>query len=195
MPEEVTGPRVLVRPFRPEDAGAVWESIEESRDHLAPWLPWVSGYHSPEDARVFTIRARARWMTREDVILGVFERSSGRHLGGTGLHRINWDIRAFEIGYWLRKTAEGHGYMREAVQALTRMAFDVLQANRVEISMDPRNIRSRNVAERLGFVLEGTFRQRMPDVDKQPRDQHVFALIPEDYRRLDWASGSDAPDG
>ena len=189
IPEEVHGPRITVRPYRPEDAPALWEAVEESREHLAPWLPWVRHYESVEDAREFTVRARAWWMLRQDLIMGVFERESGGFLGGTGLHRFDWSLRSFEIGYWLRRSAEGRGYMREAVAVLTRLAFDTLSANRVEIRMDPRNVRSRNVAERLGFILEGTLRNSLLDSDGVPRDQHVFALLPDNYQELEWPEG------
>ena len=72
---------------------------------------------------------------------------------------MNWMLRTFEIGYWIRKSGEGQGYVTETVQVLTRLAFDHPQANRVEIRVDPANVRSR----------------------------HVFALIPEEYCRLDWS--------
>jgi RimJ/RimL family protein N-acetyltransferase len=184
IPEELQGPRVLVRPYRPEDAEALWEAVEESRAHLSPWLPWVHDYRSHDDARAFVVRARTRWLLREDLTVGIFDRGSGRFLGGSGLHRINWALRNFEIGYWIRGSAEGRGYVTEAVGLLTRLAFDVLEAQRVEIRMDPENGRSRKVAERLGFVLEGTLRRVAPGPDGQLRDRHIFALTPEDYRRL-----------
>ena len=178
IPEELQGPRVLVRPYRPEDAEALWEAVEESRAHLSPWLPWVHNYRSPDDARAFVMRARARWLLREDLTVGIFDRGSGGFLGGSGLHRINWALRNFEIGYWIRASAEGRGYVTEAVQLLTRLAFEDLQANRVEIRMEPENARSRKVAERLGFVLEGTLRRVAPWPDGQLRDRHIFALTP-----------------
>lgn len=188
LPDHLDGPRVRVRPYRAEDASQVWEAVEESREHLAPWLPWVRHYRSPEDARAFVARAAAWWLLREDLVVGIFERETGRLLGGSGLHRIDWDLRTFEIGYWLRRTAEGRGYMRESVQLLTRLAFDTLAANRVTITMDTRNDRSRAVAAGLGFVHEGTLRNSLPDPDGRPRDIHVYALIPEDYRILPWRS-------
>ena len=187
LPEALDGPRVRVRPYCPEDADALWEAVDESREHLAPWLPWVARYTDPAFARETVIRCRARWMLREDLTVGVFAREDGRLLGGSGLHRIDWELRTFEIGYWLRRTAGGRGYMREAVQLLTRLAFDALHANRVEIRMDVRNGRSRRVPEALGFVLEGTLRRSTADTEGRPRDQHIYALIPEDYRALDWA--------
>jgi len=145
-------------------------------------------YTFVDDARVTIARMQAEWLLREDLPLGVFDLANGALLGGTGLHRINWNIRTFEIGYWLRRSAEGHGYMAEAVQLLTRMAFDTLQANRVEIRMDARNTRSEQIPKRLGFIHEGTLRNNIPDAHGQPRDTHIYALIPDDYRRLPWAS-------
>lgn len=186
LPEELHGPRVLLRPFRVEDAPAVWDAIEESRANLAPWLPWVDRSRSLDDERISMIRMRERWTLREDLAVGIFERTTGRFLGGSGLHRINWKVRAFEIGYWIRVSAEGRGYVTETVQLLARLAFDHLGANRVEIQTDPRNDRSRRVAERLGFVLEGTLRRYRLNPDGRPGDRLIFALTPEDYGRLPW---------
>lgn len=190
IPEQLHGMRVLVRPYHSDDAPALWEAVDESRDHLSPWLPWVNSYTSVDDTRITIARMQAHWLLREDLPLGVFDLANGALLGGSGLHRINWTIRTFEIGYWLRRSAEGHGYMAEAVQLLTRMAFDTLAANRVEIRMDARNARSEQIPKRLGFIHEGTLRNNTPDADGEPRDTHVYALIPDDYRRLAWAQRS-----
>jgi RimJ/RimL family protein N-acetyltransferase len=186
LPDALVGERVMVRPYDEADAAGLWEAIEESRETLGHWMPWVTQYHSEEDALAFARRVRARWMLREDLVVGIFDRDTGRLLGGSGLSRIDWDIRRFEIGYWLRDSAVGHGYVTETVQVLTRFAFDRLDANRVEIRMDVRNTRSRAVPERLGFVYEGCLRQYLPDVNGQPRDVHVFALIREDFPKLPW---------
>lgn len=188
VPEQIDGLRVRVRPYRPDDAQALWEAVDESRDYLLPWLPWVSNYHSVDDARTTIARMSASWRLHDDLPVGMFALANGWLLGGSGLTRINWQIRAFEIGYWLRRSAEGHGYMTEAVQLLTRMAFDTLAANRVEIRMDTRNTRSEQVPKRLGFVHEGTLRNNIPDTAGQPRDTHIYALIPDEYHRLSWAS-------
>lgn len=186
VPKELWGPRVLLRPLTLRDAPAVWEAIEESREHLAAWLPEVSTLRSLDDERASIVQMRARWMRREDLTVGIFDRATGRYLGGSGLHRINWDLRIFEIGYFVRTSAEGRGYIAETVQLLTRFAFDRLQANRVEIYVDPRNVRSVRVPERLGFMLEGTLRRFRADVNGRPADRRVFALIREDYKRLPW---------
>jgi RimJ/RimL family protein N-acetyltransferase len=186
LPEALIGPRVVVRPYAEAEAGVVSHAVEESRATLARWMPWAKQYQSPEDYLVSIRRWRANWLLREDLVMGIFDRQNGGLLGGTGLHRIDWTIRRFEIGYWLRDAYVGKGYVSEAVQVLTRFAFDRLAANRVEIRMDVRNARSRAVPVRLGFVHEGCLRRALPDVEGQPRDIDVFAVVREDYERLSW---------
>jgi RimJ/RimL family protein N-acetyltransferase len=187
LPEVLDGPRVRVRPFTAADAPAMCEAVAESRERLRQWLPWADGHRTVDESRAVLVRMQASWLLRQELPVGIFERTTGRLLGGSGLHRIDWPLRIFEIGYWLRRTAEGQGYVSEAVVLLTRLAFDTLTANRVEIRVDPANERSRRVAERLEFVLEGCLRRRGWGAGGQPADQLVFALLPEDYRRRPWS--------
>jgi RimJ/RimL family protein N-acetyltransferase len=188
IPDELVGPRVVARCYRDDDAPALWEAIDKSREHLAKWMPWARSYQSVEDVLPFIRETRAKWILRENFGFGIFERETGRLLGGCGLRPADWQIRSFEIGYWIRVSAVGKGYVTETVRVLTRFAFDLLDANRVQIRMDVRNTRSRAIPERLGFVYEGCQRRGLPDVNGQPRDVAIFALIPDDYRALQSSS-------
>jgi RimJ/RimL family protein N-acetyltransferase len=186
VPREVRGRRVVLRPLRSSDVRAVWEAIDESRHRLERWLPWVQATRSLDDQRAAMVRLRDLWRRRKSFVVGIFDRRTGRYLGGSGLHRINWETRSFEIGYWIRTSAEGRGYVSETVRLLTRLVFDRLGASRVEIFMDPRNTRSRAVPERLGFVLEGTLRRKVVGTDGRLEDRCVFAVTRDDYERLPW---------
>lgn len=191
LPAELRTERAILRPYTLADGEAVYAAIDESRGTLEPWMPWVHNHKGPDDGRDFCARAASSWLTRTSLDLGIFDARDGRYLGGTGYPRLDWAIRSFEIGYWIRSSAEGHGYVREAVQALTRLAFEELGANRVEIRCDARNTRSSNVAERLDFVREARLRNESLDPAGRLRDSLVFALIPEDYARVkrEWWPG------
>jgi RimJ/RimL family protein N-acetyltransferase len=123
----------------------------------------------------------ARFAQRTDLPLFIFARAAdggcGRLLGGTGLHRVDWSVPRFEIGYWRRSGEQGHGWITEAVRTLARFAFDQLGARRVEIRMSSDNVKSRAVAERCGFTLEGVLRQDSLDVHGLPRDTAVYARV------------------
>jgi RimJ/RimL family protein N-acetyltransferase len=181
VPDRLAGARVLVRPFEPADVAALHEAVAESREHLLPWLPWARGHTTREETLDFIARTRGQWIMRQNFGAGVFLNEDGKLLGGIGLHAHDWRARGFEIGYWLRRTATGRGYMREAVQVMTRLAFEGLGANRVVIRCDARNVRSRRVAEACGYVLEGRHRRDSLDDAGGLRDTLVFALIREDY--------------
>ncbi len=184
LPDELRSARLVIRPYRPDDAPAVFAAIDESRALLSPWLPWVHYHRDVGDTRDFCTRAAAGWLLRSSLDLGIFAARDGAYLGGTGIPRLDWRARTFEIGYWLRGAATGQGYVGEAVRMLARLAFEELGANRLEIRCDARNDRSKHVPERLGFPLEARLRNDALDPAGQPRDTLVFAIIPEDYARL-----------
>lgn len=180
--EALEGERVLVRPYREEDAAALFEAVEESREHIRPWMEWEATHQSIDESHEFIARSRASWILRENMNVGVWKREDGQYLGGSGLHVRGWETRYFEIGYWLRASAEGHGYMSETVRLLTDFAFERLEATRVEIRCDARNKRSAGVAERMGFVREALLRNNAIAADGTLRDTLVFSLIPSDPR-------------
>ena len=180
--DELRGDRVVIRPYREEDAQTLMDAINESRDHLRPWMPWANDHQAVEETRTWIVRSLAQRLLRESFNLSLWEIASGRFLGAVGLHPRGWDARAFEIGYWVRASAEGHGYVSEAVRLLTDYAFDTLSANRVAIHCDARNQRSAAVAERLGFVREALLRNHMLAPDGSLRDTLIFSLTPSDPR-------------
>ncbi len=189
--EEILGPRVSLRPYLAADAPAVWAAIEESRAHLAQWLLWVHDYHDVDDVRDYLLRARAVWEQRLDLPLGIFARDDGRFLGGTGLHRIKWEERHFEIGYWLRLSALHGGFARETAALLTGLAFRDLGATRVVIRVREENRASRRVPEALGFRREGT----APLSEDEPAAGGallVYALDREAFLAQPWAGGDGA---
>jgi len=181
VPEYIRTERLLLRRPQPGDGVALNAAVCESIDELRPWMPWARSAPTPEESERECRRMHGRFALREDLVVFVFERrqdgSEGALLGGSGLHRIDWTVPRFEIGYWRRTGRGGQGLIGEAVLALNRVAFDRLGARRVEIRMDARNERSARVAERAGFTFEGLLRQDALDPDGQPRDTRVYARV------------------
>jgi RimJ/RimL family protein N-acetyltransferase len=178
--KELRGERVVVRPYRESDAQALYEAVAESRDHLRPWMPFADEHQTVDESRHWIIQQMAHWILRDDLMLSIWEQESDRYLGGTGLYPHNWEIGYFEIGYWIRAFAEGHGYIAESVRLVTDYAFDNLKANRIEIRCDELNARSAAIPNRLGYVLEGRLRNHLATSDGRLRTTLIFSLIPED---------------
>jgi RimJ/RimL family protein N-acetyltransferase len=150
--------RLLVRAPRFGDGAELHAAVIESIAELRPWMPWAQQTPTLEEVEENVREAAAHFLLRQDLRLQLYLRSDPATLvGSSGLHRIDWQAGRFEIGYWVRTRFAGQGYITEAVRAIARFAFEVLDANRLEIWCDSRNERSAAVARRVGFVHEATF--------------------------------------
>ncbi len=178
--ERIETERLILRVARGDDAAALNAAVCESLDDLRDCMPWAQTAPSLAQSNADCRRIQAKFLLREDLAMFMFARhadgSEGDFVGGTGLHRISWIVRRFELGYWCRTSAQGKGYVTEAAQALTRFAFDQLRARRVEVRMDDSNERSWKVAQRAGFVFEGVLRSNSLNPLGVARDTRVYAL-------------------
>lgn len=185
--------RLLLRAPQAGDGIALNQAVRQSLDELRPWMLWAQKAPSQRQSELTCRQMAARFAQRSDLPLFIFARGADGNcahlLGGTGLHRIDWSVPRFEIGYWRRSGEQGQGWISEAVSTLSRFVFDHLGARRIEIRMSSDNVKSRAVAERCGFTLEGVLRQDSLDVHGQPRDTAVYARV----RGAEEALKSSAP--
>lgn len=158
FPESFETERLCIRAPQWGDGIQVNEAIHESIAELKPWLPFAKTLPTLEESESNARQHRLNFLACTDMILYITDKHTGDFIGSSGLHQIDWDARKFEIGYWLRTSCTGKGYMTEAVTGIAQFAIDHLQANRIEIRCDDRNTSSSQVAIRTGFTLEGTLR-------------------------------------
>lgn len=176
FPHRFESERLIIRCPQPGDGPAMAAAVAASLEELRLWLPWAMDEPSAGASESYARRGYARFITREDLPLVVLHKASGAIIGGSGLHRIDWEVPRFEIGYWLHTGYTGQGYMTEAVTAITHFAIHTLGARRVEIRCDARNERSVAVARRAGFTLEATLRQEQRHhLTGELRDTLIFA--------------------
>lgn len=178
FPEEFYTERLLIRKPMPGDGPAVYEAMQASLEELKPWMPWAHREQTEQDVEANMRDAHAKFLTREDLRLHLFDKVTGKFIGSSGLHRINWDVPKFEIGYWIDSRQSGKGYITEAVQAITDFAFEQLNARRVEIRCDLKNTKSSAIPEKLGFTLEGILKNDSKSADQNElRDTCVYAKV------------------
>ncbi|MGF1763226.1 GNAT family N-acetyltransferase [Aliivibrio kagoshimensis] len=141
------------------------EAIVESQSELSVYLPWVPYALTEEESIEEMKRAINNFENFEGELRHlIIEKCSGRLVGAIGLIIRDKSVPFFEIGYWLRSSCVGLGYMTEALNRLEEKAFVELKANRVEIKAAEENIKSWSIAKRCGYAFEGTLRndRRLP---------------------------------
>ena len=180
LPPHIHTDRLLLRVPQAGDGPVLHDAVSESLSALREFLwavPWVAEEPSVARSEVFCRNAQANFLARRDMPFLVFERHSHQLIGATGLHRPNWSLPKLEIGYWCRTRFSGRGLIREAVTALADYAFLHAQAVRIELITDELNLKSRRIAERCGFVLEGVLRHDRRAPDGALRNTCLYARI------------------
>lgn len=173
--ETILTERLLMRPPRVGDGQMIYEATRESLPELMRWMDWAHEAITPEESELYARMSAAKFVMREELPLLMFNRETGRFLGGTGYHTIDWYVPKLEIGYWLRTSETGKGYMTEAVNKLTQYALETFDAKRVDIRCDAENKASAAVAERCGYTLEGRLRHHRRNTSGQWADTLIYA--------------------
>ena len=155
------GAKVELRKLRPEDSRELYEKIEQSRAHLAEFLPWPPDCGSPEDvdSRLETWDMQAQM--GNGACWGIFGRGA-KGLELAGCIFIGWihpEHRSATVSYWLFLPYVGRGLATEALELLCRYCFEELGINRLEITAAVENTKSIAVATRAGFSKEGVCRE------------------------------------
>ncbi|MGM9988981.1 MAG: GNAT family N-acetyltransferase [Bacillaceae bacterium] len=178
FPTQFETERLIIRMPQPGDGKVVYDGIVASFNELKPWMPFAQEIPVLEQTEMNIRQAHANFLKREDLRLLVFLKETGEFVASSGLHRIDWDVRRFEIGYWIHSDYRKKGYMTEAVAGIVKFALDELQARRIEIRCDVENANSRAIPERLGFELDGILKQDSMSADgTRLTDTCIYSII------------------
>ncbi|MEK9197126.1 GNAT family N-acetyltransferase [Ureibacillus sp. FSL E2-3493] len=109
----------------------------------------------------------------------IIKLSTNELIGSCGYNFLDFENEKAEIGYDIAKEHWGNGYAPEAISALVENAFNTLNLNRVEAKVEPENINSIKVLEKLNFTWEGTLRQTEKSKGKYI-DLKIFSKLKSD---------------
>lgn len=178
FPSEFYTERLIIRMPKPGDGKVVFDAIQASLDELKPWMPFAQKEQYEEETEINIRDSYVKFIKREDLRLLIFHKETGDFIASSGLHRIDWSVPKFEIGYWIDTRYSGKGYITEAVKGISKFAFSDLKARRIEIRCDSKNDKSRKVPERLGFSLEGVLKNSAISAEgNELRDTCIYAMV------------------
>jgi ribosomal-protein-alanine N-acetyltransferase len=155
----LVGRRVTLRPLTVADFPA-WQEVRR-RNHgwLTPWEPArTPGMPDVVEQReAFAMRCSARERERQlgtGFGFGMFV--GGRFAGEINLSSVQrGPFQSAYVGYWIDQAHAGHSYTAEALVLVVRFAFEQVHLHRIQVSIIPRNHRSRRVVEKLKLRDEG----------------------------------------
>lgn len=168
-------------PIQETDAEQIFELIDNQREYLGRWLPFVQYTQSVDDERDFIRSVLALPEDIREMIFCIY--FDGEFVGLIGLKFNELDNvnRKTELGYWLSENYQGKGIVTSSCNALINLAFNQLNYNRVQIKCAVKNEKSKNIPKRLGFTFEGIERDGELLAGEQFTDLEVYSILKKEW--------------
>ncbi len=172
----ITTKRLIIRPYEVGDALELKTAIDESLEHLLPWMPWAKYEPEPLGDKIARIQEwETNFKQHKDFFYGIFSSNNKTLIGSTGLHPRRGPGK-LEIGYWIRASFIGKGYATEAAYGLTKAGLFSLPISHLLILMSDHNLRSQRIPEKLNYSYLGI---KKPGDPKRPTK--IFEISAEEF--------------
>lgn len=136
-------------------------SMQWKEEIFREFTPEVTVFMMPKtptdisETEEFIRSTEEKMKKEEEIVFVILLRSSGDFLGCVGLHEMN--TKTPEFGIWLKKSAHGNRYGREAVTAIKKEIDRHLSYDYLVYPVDRDNIASRKIPESLGGTVHASY--------------------------------------
>lgn len=159
VPPTLTDGSVTLRAWRSSDADAVFTACQDP--DMQHWIPIPVPY-TAEHARTFVeIFAPQQWSSGEGAPFAAVDAEADRLLAAPSLKAIDHNRKVAEVGYWVAPWARGQKVAQRAVRLMCDWAFTDVGLQRLEFYVEPANVASCVVAQRLQAVQEELLRDHV----------------------------------
>ena len=139
------------------DATDVFKTINNQRDYLGKWLPFVASTQEMADTEKYIDSVVNAADDRFEYVFTI--RKCNEFVGLIGFKDTDKQNKKTEIGYWLSEKYQKQGIVTKSVEKLCDFAFNKQGINRIQIKCAVENMSSKNIPKKLGFKFEGIERQ------------------------------------
>jgi len=171
--------RLALRQLVANDAQEIFEY--RSRPEVSRYQSWGVESRAEIQAQIESLAVTEPGMPGSWHQIGIVLQFSGELIGDCGFHVLETEPRQAELGISLAPKYQYHGYATEALRALIDYLFVDLSKHRVFGSVDPRNLRSIKLMQRVGMRNEAHF-VRSLWFKGEWVDDMIFAILDSDWR-------------
>ena len=157
-PELLVEQGLELRQIRLDDAEDLFAAVDDNREYLREWLPWLDGTNNVDDEASFIASTLEEYGRGDGVLYAI--RLEDNLIGTISLNWIDWANKGCGIGYWVSNEYSGQGIATRCCIRVMEHCFDDLGMHRLVLEAATENFPSRAIAERLGMRLEGITKDR-----------------------------------
>jgi [ribosomal protein S5]-alanine N-acetyltransferase len=175
---ELQSERLIYREVNLEDIEDIYKIYSDPEVAKYDWYRPIS---TKEDALSIINRYKREFQNQEEITWGVARKNDNKIIGYCCLGTFNDASRRSEIGYGFNRDEWNKGYATEAIKALVKFGFEIMNLNRIEATVTPGNDASVKALKKANFLQEGIVRERSIMKGKF-EDDVILAILKRDYR-------------
>lgn len=179
MKMELETERLILRPWRDEDAENLYEYAKDPR--VGPEAGWFA--HTSVEYSLDAIRGVLSNSETYAIIL----KKEDKPVGGIDLmigDKSYLDIGSDEgeLGFWIAVPYWGRGLVGEAVDALLRHSFEDLNLKTIWCGYFEGNNKSKKVQEKCGFKFHHVEKDKFWPITKEIKTEYVNRMTKEEWK-------------
>ena len=177
---QIISDRLILRPIRLDDSDLIFKYRSDSiTNKYQSWIPKTA-----IDVQNFIKTKVSSEIDIPDTWFGlaIIKKENGELIGDVGIHFLKTDKYQAEIGCTINKNFHRMGYASEALKKTINYLFNKLNKRRIIASIDPRNVKSIEMIERLGFRKEAHFRESI-FFNNEWVDDLVYAILKDEWNK------------
>lgn len=169
--------RILLRKFKVADAPELFEQRANNEVWRYIDKPQTQNI---EEALELIKKILTAFENNEGIAWVIELKENKKNVGNLSFWRIDKANHRAEIGYLLLPEYWGKGITKEAIRKIIQYGFEVMKIHSIEANVNPLNIASIRLLERIGFVREGYFQENY-FFNEKFFDTAVFSLVNSNY--------------
>uniref|UniRef100_UPI0032177214 GNAT family N-acetyltransferase n=1 Tax=uncultured Draconibacterium sp. TaxID=1573823 RepID=UPI0032177214 len=172
--------RLILRPVNLDDKNELFEYRSDAETNkYQGWIP-----ETIEDVETFISKISKQINVPETWFqFIILEKETQKMVGDLGIHFLGNENQQAEIGCTLNKDFQNKGFATEAVKRVIDYLFNDLHKHRIITSIDPNNVSSVRLVERIGFRKEAHFVESL-FINGKWVDDLIYAMIEKDWKKL-----------
>ncbi len=170
---------IFLKEITLDDAEVIFKTINEQREYLGEWLPFVKKTKGIEDTENFINSLLNEDEEKRELITVIY--FNNNFAGIIGFKDTNKVNRKTEVGYWLSEGYQNLGIIIRSIKILLKYAFEEKGINRIQIKCAVKNDKSKTIPKRLNFQFEGIERDGELLSNNSFTGLEIYSLLKTDW--------------
>lgn len=182
LPLFIETERTTLRQYQQGDGIAFFNLLQKNKSRLVDSFPVTLSQANTKENAEFWIRKKIiEWLNQTSFCFAVTDKTNEQLIGDAIIKNIDWSVPKAEIGYFIDKSYEGTGLMKEVLRAVNIFCFKNLGTNKLFLKCLQSNTRSFGLAESCGYKQEGMMQSDFKTFEGKLVDTFYYGLTKDDH--------------